>query len=359
MIEASTGKLLYALNPDRELAIASTTKLMTALVTLQHVGMGATFTYPDYYLAPVDSQIGLVPGDRMSVHDLLIAMLLPSAGDAAEDLAWGVGRGSVPRFLAMMNAEARRLGLRHTHYSTAIGLDTPGNYSTARDLVTLARWMLHSQPFFRRVVALPRALVGIDGRPRVVTNLNSLIGSVPWVNGVKTGHTLDAGYVLVGSGTRHGMTLISAVLGAPSESARESDTLALLQYGFGHFRLLTPIRKGKVLARLEVSGYPGQRAELIAAGTFRLLASRSTRVRVVIQAPAQLTGPLPWHALIGRAYVQAGASRVAVIALLLAHALPAPPESLLDRVGAGPFTLLVVASLLAASVVLRRLRRSG
>ena len=92
----------------------------------------------------------------MSVHDLLIAMMLPSADDAAEDLAYNVGHGSVARFLAMMNARAGQLGLTHTHYTTPIGLDTPGNYSSAGDLVTLARYLLQGEPFFKAVVALPR-----------------------------------------------------------------------------------------------------------------------------------------------------------------------------------------------------------
>jgi D-alanyl-D-alanine carboxypeptidase (penicillin-binding protein 5/6) len=112
LIEARTGQLLYGSRANDELPIASTTKLMTALITLEHVGrLDTIFAQNDYYPAPEDSQIGLVPGERMSVHDLLLAMLLPSADDAAEDLAYNVGAGSVGRFLAMMNTRARQLGL--------------------------------------------------------------------------------------------------------------------------------------------------------------------------------------------------------------------------------------------------------
>ena len=114
------------------------------------------FTQNDYTAAAVDSQIGLEPGERMSVHDLLLALMLPSADDAAEDLAYNVGHGSVARFVGMMNAEARALGLRHTHYSTPIGLDTPGNYSTAADLVKLADYDLTHCAYFARIVALPQ-----------------------------------------------------------------------------------------------------------------------------------------------------------------------------------------------------------
>jgi D-alanyl-D-alanine carboxypeptidase (penicillin-binding protein 5/6) len=116
-----TGQILYAVRPDQRVPIASTTKLMTALVTLQNVHrLGTVFAQNDWYPAPADSQLGLVPGERMSVHDLLLAMMLPSDDDAAEDLAYNVGHGSVARFVAMMNAEARRLGLRHTHYTTPV-----------------------------------------------------------------------------------------------------------------------------------------------------------------------------------------------------------------------------------------------
>ena len=171
----NTGQRLYGLNAEQELAIASTTKLMTALQTFEHASLQQTFTEPDYHFAPDDSQIYLTPGERMSVHDLMIAMLLPSADDAAEDLAYNVGGGSVSRFVAMMNQGARKLGLTHTHYSTPIGLDTPGNYSSASDLVKLAGYLLEHYPFFAQVVALPSAVLKTGDHPRYVVNRNDLV----------------------------------------------------------------------------------------------------------------------------------------------------------------------------------------
>ena len=256
LIEESTGQQLYGVNPNAELPIASTTKLMTALITLEHVRRPATvFTQNDYYAAEGDSEIGLAPGDRMTVHDLLIALLLPSADDAAEDLAYNVGGGSVPRFIAMMNAKAQALGLTHTHYSTPIGLDTPGNYSSAYDLDKLAAYVLQHSPLFKRIVALPDATLK-TGPVRTVVNRNDLVGRVPWINGVKTGHTNGAGYVLVASGTRDGMTLIGAVLGTSSEAARDENALALLNYGFATFRLVKPVTEGRVMAEIRVKGRP-------------------------------------------------------------------------------------------------------
>ena len=123
------------------------------------------FADPNYHPAAEDSQIGLEPGERMSVHDLLRAMLLPSADDAAVDLAYNVGHGSVSRFLGMMNARASQLGLTHTHYTTPSGLDTPGNYSSATDLVDLARYLLQTQPFFKAVVRTTQRCAA-DRKPR-------------------------------------------------------------------------------------------------------------------------------------------------------------------------------------------------
>jgi D-alanyl-D-alanine carboxypeptidase (penicillin-binding protein 5/6) len=284
-------------------------------------------------------------------------MLLPSADDAAEDLAVGVGHGSVSRFVAMMNAQARQLGLLHTHYSTPVGLDTPGNYSSAADLVALTRFVMQTQPFFRQTVARGSATISIGGRPRVVTNLNTLVGRVPWITGVKTGHTLDAGYVLIGSGTRGGMTLISDVLGAPSEGAREADTLTLLSYGFAAFRLVTPVLAGAVLARPAVSGFTGRRARLVAARTFTKVFPRSTRLRVLIHAPSELTGPLRAHAALGSAVILAAGRRIAAIPLLLNRAVPAPPSGGLGGLGSGASTLLVFGLLLITGGVIRMRRR--
>jgi D-alanyl-D-alanine carboxypeptidase (penicillin-binding protein 5/6) len=323
LTETQTGQELFGRNAGARLAIASTTKIMTAWITLQHVRrLGVLFTQNDYTAAAADSQIGLVPGERMSVHDLLLALLLPSADDAAEDLAYNVGGGSVARFVAMMNAEARRLRLTQTHYSTPIGLDTPGNYSSALDLDRLAAYVIAHSAYFRQVIDLPSAVLRTGRYRRDVVNRNDLVGRYPWITGVKTGHTLDAGYVLVASGTRDGMTLIGSVLGTASAAARDHNALALLDWGFSQFQLVAPVRAGEVLARRPVSD-SSTRAVLIADASFRRAVSRSQRVTVTVKAPRQLAGPLPRHAIVGQATVRVGGRAVARIPLVLARALPA------------------------------------
>lgn len=322
LIEESSGDQLYGRDSTDQVAIASTTKLMTALVTLHHAKLNQIFTQPDYYPAAEDSQIGIVPGERMSVHDLLTAMLLPSADDAAEDLAYNVGHGSVSRFVGMMNARARELGLTHTHYTTPIGLDTVGNYSSAGDLVELARYLLQTEPFFKATVATTHTILRTGNHVRSVTNLNDLVGRVPWINGVKTGHTLDAGYVLVASGTKDGMTLIDVVLGTSSEAARDSNALALLNWGFANFGMRTPVHAGAVLARPAITDKVGTHVRLLAASTYTHVFPRSEAVRLRVRAPAQLTGPLPAHAVVGSVAVVAGGRVVTRIPLLTASQLP-------------------------------------
>jgi D-alanyl-D-alanine carboxypeptidase (penicillin-binding protein 5/6) len=360
LVEEKMDQPLYGYNAGQELPIASTTKLMTALVVLEHTPLSAMFTNPTYYLPPADSQIGLRSGERMSVHDLMLALLLPSADDAAQDLAYNVGRGSVAHFIAMMNTRARQLGLTHTHYSTPIGLDTPGNYSTPSDLVKLASFVLLHHPFFAQAVSLPIARLVTGDSQRVILNRNTLVGRVPWINGVKTGHTRDAGYVLVGSGTRDGMTLISAVLGTPDESARNADTLALLSYGFANFHLVQPVRAGTVLARLNVKDQPGVHAAVIAAQTFQKVVPRGSPVTTRLQLPHELVGPLTKGTVVGSIVVIAGGRAIARIPVLLARKLPAvSPLTLVARFLVRPSTLLFLGVLLVgggALLMRRRLR---
>jgi len=360
----ATGQTLYADHASDELAIASTTKLMTALITLEHVrDLGAEFTQNNYVPAPVDSQIGLVPGERMTVHDLLIALLLPSADDAAEDLAYNLGHGSVARFVAMMNERARQLGLRHTHYATPSGLDTVGNHSSASDLNRLAAYDLSHWAFLARVVALGHAVLHSGSHLRDVINRNTLVREYPWIDGVKTGHTAAAGYVLVASGHRNGMRLVSSVLGTTSETARDANTLALLDWGFATFRPRTPVSGGEVLARLTVTDQPGLRPALIAARGLTRIVNRADRVAVRLQAPRAVTGPLRRRASLGSATVLVNGRPVDQIPLLLARAVPAVSAlTLAGRFLTRPLTLLLIVlaagAVVAVALKARRRRRT-
>ena len=162
---------------------------------------------------PGESLLGLDAGERMSARDLLYGLLLPSGNDAAATLADGAA-GSTPSFVIQMNRTARRLGLRRTSYANPIGLDQPGNYSSPSDLAALALASAGSE--FSGGSSTRPEYAPHRSHPRTIVNHNDLVGDVPWINGVKTGYTAGAGNVLVGSGTRKGVTLLSVVMGAAS-----------------------------------------------------------------------------------------------------------------------------------------------
>ena len=234
VVDGVDGTVMFAKRPDAERAIASTTKLMTALLSLEEAKPGDVFTAPGYDAMPAESRINLRAGERMTVHDLLEALLLESANDAAVDLAENIA-GSREAFVEQMNERAGELGLDHTSYANPIGLDDPGNYSSARDLATLARTLLRNRRF-ARIVDSPEATLESGSHVRVVQNRNDLVAAYPWVNGVKTGYTTNAGNVLVGSAARGPRArVISVVMGEPTEAARDADTLTLLRWGLDRF----------------------------------------------------------------------------------------------------------------------------
>src|SRR5439155_8141786 len=181
-----------------------------------------------------------------------------------------------------------------------IGLDDPDNYSTARDLAALARRLMRERAF-ARIVDLHIAPIRSGANPRTVMNRNDLVRTVPFVDGVKTGHTRDAGYVLVGAGHRAGARIISAVLGDPSEAARDSDTLAVLRYGLSRFVRVHPVSAVPTLGFASVEFFSGVHVGLHAARDVRLSVRRGARVRTHVAFPDlfRVTGPMPAGATVG------------------------------------------------------------
>ena len=320
VVDARDGSVLYSKKPHSRRPIASTTKLMTALISFQQLPLKRRLTASPYRAGPAESRINLRAGERLAVRDLLLALLLPSANDAAATLARGVS-GSVGAFVARMNERAERLDLRDTHYANPIGLDDPDNYSSAQDLSTIARTLLRNKTF-AEIVNLPSARLRTGARPRIVVNRNRLVANVPWINGVKTGHTQSAGYVLVGSGTRKGVQLVSAVLGAPSEAQRDADTLALLRYGFSRYHVARPVRRGAEVAKAKVKFYGGREVALVAHRNVRVPLRRGERVRTRVTAPEELEGPLPEGTRAGSVSVIEEGRRVRRLPLFTESAVP-------------------------------------
>jgi D-alanyl-D-alanine carboxypeptidase (penicillin-binding protein 5/6) len=334
---------------------------MTALLTLEEAKLSATCTAARYNALPIESKIGLQPGERMRVSDLMRGLLIESGNDAAVTLAECVS-GSRKAFVKEMNRRARKLGLKDTHYANPIGLDDPGNYSTARDLVTLAI-VLRTNKFFKKVVDSPSATLKTGVRPRTFENRNDLVRRFPFVNGVKTGHTRGAGYVLVGSGSRHGIQLVTAVLGTASEAARDADTRALFDWTYPRFQRIRSVIKGRELAAPPIRYRRGATLSLVARRTVRRVVLRGHRasVRTKVFAPDSVEGPIHKGQRLGRVEVRQGGRVVAKVPLVSSANVPAAGIAQKTKSAASRpliLVLIAVAALAATLLLTRRRNRS-
>jgi serine-type D-Ala-D-Ala carboxypeptidase (penicillin-binding protein 5/6) len=355
LIDAGDGTVLLQKDADERRSIASTTKLMTALLALERARPRERFVAPPYDALPVESKIDLRAGESMTVADLLEALLLESANDAAVTIAEGVS-GTREAFVADMNERAAQLGLRATSYANPIGLDDPLNYSTARDLSALAAGLLR-KPRFARIVDKPSAVLASGARTRVVDNRNTLVAEYPFVTGVKTGFTGQAGNVLVGSASGKGAQVVSVVMGEPSEAQRDADTLALLRYGLAQFRRRRVLDEQRSVATAAIE-YRDERARLVPAHGLNVTVRRGQRVRRQIAAPEELEGPIEAGERVGMVRVYRGGELIRRVPLVTAAEVPGAGALRVITSALGvPLTLLILIGVLAVAVL--RLRAVG
>ena len=357
LIDARSGEVLASHAASRQLPVASTTKLMTAYVALHELPLAKIVRAAPYESEYGESLLGLRPGQRISVRDLLYGLILRSGNDAAYDLARAAA-GSESRFVAQMNRYAAALGLADTHYANPIGLDQRGNHSSAGDLVVLTRRLLRI-PAFAKIAASRSAVLRSVRPPRRISTINELLSLAPWVNGVKTGHTFGARYVLVGSGRRKGVELIAAVVGTETDEERFDDTLGLLEYGFSRYRRRVPIHAGQALAEPSIR-YSGGKLPLRAARTAAVGLRRGQRLTIRVKAPQEVEGPLSRGERLGRAVVLVDGRPAASVPLRAGRAVP--KASTLDRVRSfladnALWLVLALSAILIAAVLLRRHRR--
>ncbi len=233
VIEAQTGTVLYEKNADERRAMASTTKIMTALLTIEAGDPDREFTVDPLAIRVEGTSMGLREGDRVSRRDLLYGILLPSGNDAANAAAVSVA-GSIPAFAERMNERAQQLGLSDTHFVTPSGLDADGHYTTARDLAKLAAFAMRDE-LFREIVSCTSADVEFGNPPykRTLYNSNKMLRRYSGATGVKTGFTDNARRCLVSAAERDGVTLVAVTLNAPDDW---NDHTKMLDYGFTQVR---------------------------------------------------------------------------------------------------------------------------
>jgi D-alanyl-D-alanine carboxypeptidase (penicillin-binding protein 5/6) len=361
VIEVSTGAVACARNADDRRSIASTTKLMTALLTLERAKLSDTFSAARYFPAAAESKIGLEPGERMRVRDLMRGLLVESANDAAVTLAEGVS-GSRRAFVKAMNRRAQQLRLTNTHYANPIGLDEAGNYSTARDLVRLAV-VLRTNRFFRNTADRPSVRLTTGNRPRTFDNRNDLVRTRGWINGVKSGHTSQAGYVLVGSGRVNRVQLVSAVLGTPSVAARDDATVKLLRFGRTRFQRITAISRGQELTRVPIKYRRGAELALVAGRSVMRVVPRGHRGDVthrVVGRPDDVTGPVVAGQSFGAVEILQAGRVVARIPMVAASSVPAADfEQKAKAWFTSPLPLLLAFAVLAGTVLVGNQLRKG
>ncbi len=234
--ERSSGTILYSKSENEKRKMASTTKIMTAIVVLEHSNLNDIVTVSAKAAGTGGSRLGLHSDDKISIHDLLYGLLLCSGNDAAITLAESVG-GDVESFANLMNQKANDLGLNSTHFITPHGLDNDEHYTTAYELAVITDYALKNN-IFCSLVGTKTHTILINNQPKTLSNTNELLGNLNGVYGVKTGFTNGANRCLVTSTKRGNMDLICIVLGADTKKDRTKDSIDLIEYAFKNFEMV-------------------------------------------------------------------------------------------------------------------------
>lgn len=266
VLQTMDGEVLWGRAVDEERAMASTTKIMTAIVVLEAVAdLNEKATVPMEATKVGEAGVGLHAGQELTIRQLLEAMLVHSGNDAAITLAVHVS-GSEDAFAEAMNAKATELDVRHSRYTNAHGLDEFGHHTSAADLATLARYAMQ-KPEFREMVGMREVRVPAGDTIKKFDASNKLLGAYEGATGVKTGWTNDAGYCLVASAERNGIGLVAVVLGAKSEDQRFAEAKRLLDWGFQHYRIEQLTSAEETAALVTVSDYLDVTAAAVVAET--------------------------------------------------------------------------------------------
>jgi serine-type D-Ala-D-Ala carboxypeptidase (penicillin-binding protein 5/6) len=361
LVDGRTGEVLTSHAGNERRLIASTTKLMTAYVAMKDLPLKKIVHAQPFEYEYGDSVMGLRPGQRISVHDLLRGLIMLSAGDAAHTLAIE-SAGTVKKFVGQMNRYAAALGLTNTHYENPIGLNSPRNYSSALDLATLTEELLRI-PAFAKIADAREATLRSMRPVEHIHSINQLLEYAPWVTGVKTGHTWKAGYVMVGSGEKKGIKLIAVDIDAPTDETRFSDAFELLRWGFGQYHRARAVHKGEEFATAKIK-YSGGELPLVAGHSLTVRLRNGQKSEVTVDAPAKVTGPIAAGARLGTATVTVDGLRAGTVPLVASRHVPAASgfDKARGFVGEHTVTLAIAAcailiAVLLLGAVIRRIRR--
>ncbi len=283
LVDGTTGRVLSQNQADSRSLIASTTKIMTALVVCEQCNVLDRMRVPKEAVGIEGSSMYLKEGEILTLQDLLYGLMLSSGNDAAVALAIYCG-GTVEGFAGLMNDKAHKLGMTGSHFVNPNGLDAPNHYSTARDLAILAAYAMEN-PIFRQTVSTKTVRVG----ERTLNNHNKLLWRVEGADGVKTGYTQAAGRILVSSATRQGRRLIAVTINDRNDWA---DHAAMLEDGFHRFDIKTLVTAGDILGWVDTAGATGEKVSLVAAEDFCYALAEEEQPEVVITGPGFVYAPV-------------------------------------------------------------------
>lgn len=311
LIDQASGTVLYEMNADQTMPIASITKVMTLLLTFEAVHAGrlsldtpVPVSEHAYHMG--GSQIWLEPGEQFTLDEMIKAICVSSANDAAVAVAELVG-GSEPAFVQQMNARAAELGMAHTTFHNACGLDTEGHLSTARDVAVMSRTILNTCPEVLHYTGIWTDT--LRGGQTQLVNTNKLLRRYNGITGLKTGTTSGAGVCISASAARDGLELIAVVLGAPSSKDRFEAAIALLDYGFGAYRAAPVALPENRPLQLKVKGSVADTVPLdytALPGNVLLPAENTGELTVRLDLPAALEAPVARGQAVGRAQLFSG-----------------------------------------------------
>ena len=317
VLDAISGRILYEKNADERSLIASTTKIMTALIVCERCNVLDRILIPKEAVGIEGSSMYLKAGEILTIQELLYGLMLSSGNDAAVALAIYCG-GTVEGFAELMNDKARLLGMNGSHFENPNGLDSPNHYSTARDLAILASFAMEN-PIFRQTVSTKSVKVG----ERYLHNHNKLLWQVEGADGVKTGFTKAAGRILVSSATRNGRRLIVVTLNDPCDWI---DHETLLEKGFSQYASKRIVSQGSLVDTMEVAGGKKQKVEIIAAEDFDFFLTSEENPQLMCTGTGFAYAPIVEGADAGFVYVLIEGKAVGKVKTVYGQTIEQEPE---------------------------------
>ena len=325
LVDASDGRLLYSKNSTQKMPMASTTKIMTAIVAIEQGNLDAVVEVPREAVGVEGSSIYLSAGEKLTLGNLVYALMLESANDAAAAIAIIIG-GSIKGFADKMNEKAAELGLENTHFANPHGLDATGHYTTARDLAYLSAYALKN-PTFREIVSTKKKTIPLNGNEgvRLLKNHNRMLRYYDGAIGVKTGFTKKSGRCLVSAAERDGLILVAVTLNAPSDW---NDHTEMLDYGFESYVRLNLASRGSLSITMPAVG--GVQDWVMLTNTEDIavtLPVSHKSISSVIEAPHFVFAPMRAGSIVGRIVYYSDGEEIASSPLITLNDLEKPKKS--------------------------------